>query len=645
MEQINLSVYGDNILECERMYSLIKEGFPEYSNETHQYDYIFSPLHKISNSDVSIEIQLYPDYKSHNRWGQADILQLLEEKGAKLTEAPDVILTKTISGNETILLAIEFSSAIPAGNQAWQRSGRAISFSEVGISYLYITDIGLEELDSERNSKAIRSSNPLVPLSYIKHSQRSDHFALTVLNPSYLLETTDETKTYLIKEELTQLVRSVVLKENNSFLLEKLEKKIAAYLNSYNKIPTGIDFSKWIMLEDNDIESFVEAFNIKKYNKKIAKKTPTKTEMLSLIKDIVPEVALSIYNNLPICLIPSKNRKQLAEGIISRCYPDLKEDVKAWLKQEKTLVMCLINGFKPRGDDARPDRGLVPFARMLFGNNIDLLTLVFGQAPEEAQKLYSTNPTQLANKNGLWKSVLYYSDLTIADSCHWDLTNEEISCFKLSPNQHHDEKHISFPKPSRVPSRLNENDIDTAIHSMFSTNCNVFESLCNPPGGDWSGISLLDINNVEHRWMSLPRVSIDAKRPDHIFQLDDDGDVYVLIIESKERLSGLTSDMDTLGTGLIRYLTDLIEYPCSAIKKNEKWSKNGQEDFNLKVKKYVSAAAFFYDEEDSLKRAIQELLVDIIIGFNTKTLGLVFKPVTLLGEKIIRVMEKLSIII
>ena len=36
------------------------------------------------------------------------------------------------------------------------------------------------------------------------------------------------------------------------------------------------------------------------------------------------------------------------------------------------LILCFILGFKPRGDDARPDRGLNPLIKMIFNNQVNL---------------------------------------------------------------------------------------------------------------------------------------------------------------------------------------------------------------------------------------------------------------------------------
>ena len=267
MKKIKLSIFGDNILECERMVDLIEKAFPELSDKESNIEYIYSPSKMIYNDKMSIEMQLFPDYKASDRWGDKSILTLLEEYGANLTEAPDIVLTRSKNEKENILLAIEFSSAIPAGNQAWQRSGRALSFSEVKIPYLYITDIGLEELNSERETKAIRSSNPLVPLSYIKHSQRNSSFTYMVLNPSFLLKSSAATKKYIVEEEVSKIVRGIILEEDISEYKNQLAKKIANYLNSYEKKPKSISFETWISQNDSEIEKFIKSLKLPKYNR------------------------------------------------------------------------------------------------------------------------------------------------------------------------------------------------------------------------------------------------------------------------------------------------------------------------------------------------------------------------------------------
>ncbi len=636
---IELSIYGDNILECERMFELIELGFKSRTTKINiDLSYIYSPLKTIETNLGKIKIQFYPDYKSKTRWHKKGLLNILVENGANLTEAPDIILTKknTQKETETIILAIEFSSALPAGNQAWQRSGRALSFSEVHIPYLYITDIGLEELDSERQSKAVRSSNPLVPLSYIKNTQRNKSFTLSVLNPSQLLTVDDNIKKFIVDQEVINLINGLILNKNISPQINKLILKTANYLNSYDRIPGNVNFKKWIETKDKNIEKLITSLDLPKYNKKIASKTPIKEEMRILIKDIIPETALSIYNNIPICFIPSDKKQILSKKIKLKCYPKLDSKVHNWIEKDSPLVICFVNGFKPRGDDARPDRGLVPFARMLFGFKIDVLALVFGQAPKFMESLFRDNPIELAERNGLWKSILYYSSLTLADSCHWELKHENIFNFSLKKTNSTSSISIVIGKPSRTPIKFNENDIDTAIHLTFQANGYMFESLCNPPGGDWSGISLIDINSNEHRWLSLPRVSKDAKRPDHIFQISYSKKNYLLIIESKENINGLINDQENLGDGLIKYVSDLIKYPSSAIKKvDSNWERNTNEiTFSQSYDDIFSVAAFMFNNLDELNKAKLALKVDYIIGFDTINQKLSTTTVNKKGEKL-----------
>ncbi|MGB6329784.1 MAG: hypothetical protein WBF48_12740 [Halarcobacter sp.] len=643
---INLSIFGDNILECERMTELIQKSFPKLTNIEYDKSIIYAPLKRIFDDSLSIEMQLYPDYKSSDRWGKKSILDILISKGSKLTEAPDVILTRTIDDKEEILLAIEFSSAIPAGNQAWQRSGRALSFSEVFIPYLYITDIGLEELDAEREVKAVRTSNPLVPLSYIKHSHRNPSFTYMVLNPSYLLKSSPEIQKFIVDDEVHKLINGLVLDKDVSEFEEKLENKIAHYLNNYETTPDTINFNNWVDIEDADIEDFISKFELPKYNKIVAKKTPIKPEMLNLIKEIIPEYALSIYNNIPICIIPANKRIEFVDKIIMNTYNDLENDIVNKLKNTNDmLVVCLINGFKPRGDDARPDRGLVPLARMLFGFDVDLVSFVFGQATREMQNNYDTNTFTLASKNGLWKSILFYSDVTLADSTHWILPSSKIGKLKLTQEctEHTPTELITFEKPEKKPIKFKENDIDTAIHLTIGTHNSVFESLCNPPGGDWSGISLIDSNNIEHRWMSLPRVSNEAKRPDHIFQIFDDTKNYLLIIESKEKVNGLIKDKDELGEALISYLDALISYKSSAIKDCDNWEKNEELMYDLTFDGKFSAAAYAYKTEQEFLKGL-ELNVDLIMGFNLLDFSLKYKVVNENGDLLLDILSRNNII-
>ena len=633
-----LSIFGDNIVECERMLRIIEDAFPEFIMSELNLSPIFTPLVRLQSANSSIVITMYPDYKTDKRWNTNSLLSELANRNSNLTEAPDVVLTKKIGEYEEILLAIEFSSAIPAGNQSWQRSGRALSFSESNIPYLYITDIGLEELDSDRKIKAMRSSNPLVPLSYIKNSQRNKSFTLIAFKPAYTFDESSLSKKYTVDNEVINIVKGIILNHDIKAHENRLIEKTLIYLDNHKNTSLSFDFTKWVQNTGN-IESLIKSFNLPHYNKKIAAKTPIKRGMYSIIKNIIPQTAQSIYNDLPICIIPADKRKQFSDDILRYAYPDLREDISSWISRKETLIVCFINGFKPRGDDARPDRGLLPFARMLFGAEADILSFVFGQARKDTQTLYASNPEDLASRNGLWKSILYYSSLTIADSYHWTLSGQDIGIFKLASSVIPSSSTVKplIQSPNRNPNKYNENDIDTAIHMYFKLKRYVFESLCNPPGGDWSGISIIDNNGINHRWMSLPRVSPNSKRPDHIFQIKSNNEYYLLIIESKETINGLNKDKDNLGLSLSSYITELIQYPSNAVRINKKWQKNDTL-CDVTFKDIISGCAFF-SENDSETNESLNLKVDISFILKRGSNEIILKPITRKGENLMQVIR------
>ena len=95
-----------------------------------------------------------------------------------LDEKPDVIITEVKDNKEHPLVAIEFCSALQAGNQAWQRSGRAYSTGRSLVPYIYIVDFVKYELDSNRNRKSLRFPNAAVPFSYINYSRNLNNLVV-----------------------------------------------------------------------------------------------------------------------------------------------------------------------------------------------------------------------------------------------------------------------------------------------------------------------------------------------------------------------------------------------------------------------------------------------------------------------------------
>jgi hypothetical protein len=160
-----------------------------------------------------------------------------------------------------------------------------------------------------------------------------------------------------------------------------------------------------------------------------------------------------------------------------------------------------------------------------------------------------------------------------------------------------------------------EQDVDTAIHSIFTRNnpANIFESMCNPPGGDWSGISYFDYsNNIEYRWTSLPRVSKNkAKRPDHLIQLYLKKENIFLSIESKNTGSSLENN---IGKRLKNYVNDLFKNKPTAIKKEEMWTlftgnKRPINDFVV-----YAGGAFCYKNDDEINEVLKTKKLDFIIA-------------------------------
>jgi len=143
---------------------------------------------------------------------------------------------------------------------------------------------------------------------------------------------------------------------------------------------------------------------------------------------------------------------------------------------------------------------------MLFGNDIDILTIVFGPAGSQTWKTLKENPRKLATENGLWQSILNLSNYVLSDS-----STSNYGPLATIIDRDLERKNIKVVFNAAKPMGLfGEHDVDTAIHNMFSKKIDkeIFESMCNPPGGDWSGISFFDFSlKTEYRWTSLPRVS------------------------------------------------------------------------------------------------------------------------------------------
>lgn len=341
----------------------------------------------------------------------------------------------------------------------------------------------------------------------------------------------------------------------------------------------------------------------------------TLTDTARELMELASRYAIGLTSrDLPMCVIDSDARRWFASDIAA-LYPNLTDEFSDWLRRDEHLVVCWIMGFKPRGDDARPDRGLPPLTRMLVGENQDLLSVVYGPARREHWRALIDDPIALSQQNGLWNSILSISDAVLIDSATDDVTNHGFlsSHWTASPRRSVSRNTLVEPAPETV----GEHDVDTALHMVLGrlAGDEVFEGLCNPPGGDWSGLSLQTAErSAELRWLSLPRVSgRGTKRPDHVFQIFADGRrPIILAVESK---GAGRSVKRGIGPALVGYVRDLLESPANIERggPSEDWRRS-ERKLDSAGFSFASAAAFISNSPADMETVRSRANADVIIA-------------------------------
>jgi hypothetical protein len=625
---MTLRIHGDNIIECERALKLI--GLAYKGSVSLKSQNIFMPSYSIVKEGKEIfEVELLG---GHDRWN-VNFNTELTKYGAPLREATDAYITKVSADNKTeeLLLAIEFCNALPAGNNAWQRNGRAVTCAEIGIPYFYFAEIGGVELDADRKVKAPRFPNPIVPFSYLTSAKTLNvvcvpiyqaHPAITdELRKKFMhifgMEASLDLLKCIIDESKTADALNVLIEKGTTLvkILSNDRKRMDTFRamewQEFLKVTSGLKKAEWIKNHPNK-QIWKKKSSEKVSATKTFKTLLTKTQELNLLSIGAKEI--------PICLVANGNIKKFA-SLLKEIYPAVKIDELANTieKKNKPLIIVWITGFKPRGDDSRPDRGLVPLARMLFGNDIDILTIVFGPAVKQTWKTLKENPTKLANENGLWQAVLNLSNFVLADS-----TTSVDGVIAGIVNRNLERKSVKVIFNAAKPNgSFGEHDVDTSIHTLFSRqmNSNIFESMCNPPGGDWSGISYWDFSDkTEYRWTSLPRVSaIKAKRPDHIIQIHSKEEEIFLVIESKNNAKDLD---ENIGKRLTEYVKALFKIVPTAYKEvKEDWKLFGGKNSPLTKFASYSGGAFVYKSLDEMKTEMKVGKLDFILAFEFKNDG------------------------
>lgn len=621
-------VYGDNIVECERIVNLLVFSL---GLKTKKIDGNPTNLRVLASSEELDCIFIYFPGLKDGRWSQS-VLENISELGGILREAADCVVTEVNNGFEEILFAVEFCSALPAGNQAWQRSGRAYSIAKAKIPYLFITELGGYELDEFRNKINPRLPNPAIPFSYISYSlsHQAPVFTIYVINPGADKKNKEVYKDAVDLSLFHKYLSLLVLKDDSrkDIELEIIErtKNLVKILSSRSSSKVNTFFPKdWEILYSS-VEASQPILGSIKNIKKI--KWAKKVKSGPLITDTARELMQigSLYGfgitskDLPISFIPKENAPAFIETI-KTLYGLSETDIDHYFSGVNDVAICWVNGFKPRGDDSRPDRGLLPLLRKLISDDEIVLTVVFGPAQQSTWDLLKTTPDLLAKKNGLWQVLLGLSNALLIDSVTLlkdrpiIIDVDRISSLRTMPATTDGDRKLMTMQTAYKPSYFGEHDVDSVIHIFFKYILgNVcFESLCNPPGGDWSGVSVIQ-GESEFRWLTLPRVSRSgSKRPDHVIQFPTDN--ILLSIESKDFLKNLEED---IGSSLSQYTMELLNTPPSCkriIYDTENWDDEVSEYVHSDYT-YISAAAILYKSSGDIKEILDKSKCDL--GFVVK---------------------------
>lgn len=625
-------LHGDNIIECERISDLLLKYCKPSSIERGFISLAcpYIQIHATFPIEFDYKLEFFPGFnKSHNdRWA-TNILGLLKAEGCFLDETPDIIITEICDNREKIVAALEFCSALQAGNQAWQRSGRAYSVGRANCPYIYILDFVKYELDTQsRSRKALRFPNPAVAFSYITHSEHTQNLVTQAyvkaeeFQPEFDDVLQDFPEELFGEQQIAEFILGKMTHLDTSEIENILLQKNARMVNFLASNNNG-SFSKedW----NNIIANQTNILDYSKRKKLVFKKKIAEKSLFGHaeeFRDICSKYSVGIASSdLPFGLIPAENKNAFGKEIIS-LYSITDRKICNLLLEQEDLLVCILKGFKPHGDDNRPDRGALPFATMLLNEEIKVLTFLFGPIVKTNAKKLKTNYESLFNDNGLWKSIIGISDLIIIDSpCADADENIELTIY----NTDYKQKVLSNCQNADItivpnePNRYQENDVDAIIHYIFKYLLagHSFEGLCNPPGGDWSGLSVL-LNGKEYRWLSLPRVSPNGKRPDHVIELFDIVEnPLLLVIESKEKANDLEND---IGDALKYYLEHLFSFKPSVVK------ETASTDWNIATTicdfskvSFISAGAFLKSDNLDIESLFERAKCDMLFVLEANT--------------------------
>ncbi|MGA3081809.1 MAG: hypothetical protein ABSD44_10555, partial [Terracidiphilus sp.] len=320
---MNLRIHGDNILECEHALDLIEESLSLDGKADAAHDPtspLWSPVYTISKGTRHVAtIQLLPGY---GRW-PADIQKELNRRGAPLREMPDAIITKLVTkDDEEPIVAFEFCGALPAGNNAWQRCGRALNLAYPGIPFLYFAELGGAELNAARVIKAGRTPNPLIPFAYLSLGDALKTLVLPVFEPSPSIQEGERVlfgKSFG-RQEAVELLACIL--RNDMSLGKEKALKGKALLAIETLIATRRDGTavlsakEWGDLAACDTGAAKAAWLVKRgmaWRKAI---NIPKTSTLAALYEAIQAIAVSVgTRDFPICLVPSERLPGLEDQL------------------------------------------------------------------------------------------------------------------------------------------------------------------------------------------------------------------------------------------------------------------------------------------------------------------------------------------
>jgi hypothetical protein len=338
-------LHGDNIVECERTVAFIRRAFSDITTAfVGPFGSPVCPSYKITCRGLSkpILLVLYPGF---GRWNH-DILELVRRRGGTLREAADAIITGVEDGDETPLLAIEYCGALPAGNQAWQRSGRAYSFGKAQIPYLYVAELGGYELGEDRVRKAARMPNPAVPFSFVSFSLVNESPALPVFVTAPGADQASRT-TYAAafgEVDLVALVRARMLSQNDSAPIEALRLKALSFVETKaaaSRAGETLTPSQWQQAY-SELASHKSLVDFLVSHARLSWKKTAYIEGMTAtaraLMDATAKISIGLTSSkLPMCVVARDKRSAFANIVERLCEGRIQADFSVWLRRDKHL--------------------------------------------------------------------------------------------------------------------------------------------------------------------------------------------------------------------------------------------------------------------------------------------------------------------